>query len=205
MKTKEERKKEKLLAKKKKADQRAEKRKEEYLAIRQRQLEAEKFKAEEAESGDRINKLLQLSHMLIAASTNFFSEAEDLLHERGLTLEPAINKSHEQFIRSSNSYFKEFAEMIRTEDEKNGFWDNLQDLEPRVRRWAGLESDDTWIKVEDGIPEPGHKVIVETKDGDYGFGSTADFGGDIRWKGSSRYTDTIVAWMPIPKRKEIKQ
>lgn len=177
-----------------------EKRKEEFLALQKIHDDLEKFKRNERESDKKINKLLQASHMLISVSLNLFSEAEDLLSETGFALDRSLSKAHFYFDKAANNYCREFSTMIRTEKEKEAYWLNLQELEKKVRKWAGLEGQHPiWYSVKDGLPEPGIKVIVLTSKGNYGLSSTYLFNDKVEWKGSTKYTESIVAWMPIPK------
>ena len=136
--------------------------------------------------------------MLLSIAMNFFSEAEDLLLESGLKLDGAISNSHKYYIRAAENYCREFSVMIRTEEEKSNYWRNIQSLEPEVRKWCGLKGGKKmWTKVEEGLPNAGYKVVVVTNKGNYGINSTKECQGKLEWKGCCKYTDTIVAWMPI--------
>ena len=175
-----------------------ERRKKEFLALQQAHQGEERFKINETETDKKINRLVQASHMLISVTMNLFSEAEDLLSEQGLALDRSLSKSHFYYTKAANNYCREFATMIKTELEKSSYWQNLQYLDAKVRKWSGIdEPDKVWYSVEDKLPDPGKKVVVVTRNGKYGLNSTTQYGEKVNWKGSSNYTDSIVAWMPI--------
>lgn len=177
-------------------------RRNEFLTLQRAHEEERRFKAQEAESNNEVDKLVQLAHMLISLSMNIFANAEDILEEQGFALDRALVKSQFYYNKAATNYCREFATMIKTELESNNYWNNLQELETKVRKWAGLDKqDELWINVTEGLPEPGKKVVVVTKSGNYGLNSTTEFPSGIEWKGSRKYTDSIMAWMPVPEYK----
>ena len=176
----------------------AEQRKQEYQRMMAYYEGKERLRRSEDASNKKIANLIQASHTLLSIAMNFFSEGEDLLLEAGFKLDGAISKSHGYYIKAAENYCREFSAIIHTEEEKSNYWKNLETLEPEIRRWCGLEGGrKLWVKTSEGLPEVGKRVVVVTKKGNYGINSTKEFNGKVEWKGSSRFTDTIVAWMPI--------
>lgn len=67
-----------------------------------------------------------------------------------------------------------------------------------------------WISVKDALPDVGISVLVLTSNGKVSMSKRyqpkdcrGNDVGIIRWKGSSTFENSIVAWMPIPSFDEI--
>ncbi len=91
-------------------------------------------------SMDRLNALLSASQILLCEANNLIEEASDLMIERGLML-GMLKKRHNDFTRSADIYFKEFGEMITTNDSKMNMFGDLEDFDSRFRIWAKIYKD----------------------------------------------------------------
>lgn len=173
-------------------------RKKEYLMMQQAHKERQKY---------RLNTLVQAAHMAVTISLNLLSEAEDILDETKLVLNGDIMERQRKFLKRADKYCQEFSRYIKTDEEKQYYWENLEELEKKFRKWAGLNNPDVieWRKVEDGLPDVGEKVLVVTRSGKYTLSETELWKGKKGWKGSGSFVGSIVAWRKIEKYREDKK
>lgn len=91
-------------------------------------------------SMDRLNQLLSASHILLCEANNLVEEASDLMSEKGLIL-GMLKKKHNDFVRSADAYFKEFAAMVVEDKSKMDMFGDIDDFDAYFRKWAKIPSD----------------------------------------------------------------
>ncbi len=84
---------------------------------------------------DRLNQLLSASHILLCEANNLIEEASDLMLSQGLML-GMLKKLHNDFVKSADAYFKEFAIMITTDTSKMDMFRDMDDFDNKFREWA---------------------------------------------------------------------
>ncbi len=97
-------------------------------------------RAEANGSIDRLNQLLSASHILLCEANSLAEEAADLMARNGLML-GQLRQLHNQFTRSADRYFREFATMVTTERQKMDMFHDMDGFDQYFRRWAKLPRD----------------------------------------------------------------
>lgn len=90
-------------------------------------------------SMDRLNQLLSATHILLCESNNLIEEASDLMAEKGMML-GMLKKRHNDLVKASDNYFKEFASMITTDKSKMDMFSDMDDFDKSFRAWAKCPS-----------------------------------------------------------------
>lgn len=89
---------------------------------------------------DRLNCLLSAAHILNCEANQLVEEAADLMSEKGLLL-GNLKRMHNNFVKSADCYFKEFASMICTEKSKMDMFGDMESLDKMFREWAKLPAE----------------------------------------------------------------
>lgn len=76
-------------------------------------------------SMDRLNQLLSASHILLCEANNLIEDMIGILKKR-----------HNDFVRCADTYFKEFASMVCTNQSKMDMFGDLDDFDQSFRAWA---------------------------------------------------------------------
>ena len=157
--------------------------------------------AHKIQQKERLCRIVQAAHMAVVISLNLMGEADDIIDETKLVLNGSINEKQKKFLKRADKYCKEFAELIRAEGKSDVFWENIEDLDKKFRKWAGLNNPEIieWHKVTERLPNAGEKVIVVTRNGKY---ALSEVGTDKEWKGSGTFAGSIAAWRLIDKYEE---
>lgn len=88
-------------------------------------------------SMERLNQLLSAAHILLCESNNLVEEASDLMSEKGLML-GVLKKRHNDLVKCTDSYFKEFSAMITEEKSKMDMFSDMDDFDQSFRAWAKI-------------------------------------------------------------------
>lgn len=91
-------------------------------------------------SMDRMNQLLSAAHILNCEANDLVEEADGLMNDNGLSL-GLLKKLHNDFVKSSDRYFKEFALMVCAEKSKMDMFGDLEDFDKSFREWAKVQPD----------------------------------------------------------------
>lgn len=86
---------------------------------------------------DRLNQLLSSSHILLCEANGLLEEAADLMARNGLML-GELKKLHNQFTKSADRYFSEFASMVTTDKQKMDMFSDMDGFDEWFRKWAKL-------------------------------------------------------------------
>lgn len=86
---------------------------------------------------ERLNILLSAAHILNCLANQYADEAADLMLENGLLL-GRLKMLHNNFVRSADMYFKEFAGMIFNESTKMNMFNDLESLEKAFLEWSKI-------------------------------------------------------------------
>ena len=89
---------------------------------------------------ERLNVLLSAAHILNCAANQYAEEAADLMLENGLLL-GRLKQLHNNFVRSADMYFKEFAGMVFNEKTKMAMFEDLEGFDKVFREWSKIEKD----------------------------------------------------------------
>ena len=89
---------------------------------------------------DRLNQLLSASHILLCEANGLLEEAADLMKRNGLLL-GELKQLHNQFTNSADRYFREFASMVTTEEQKMDMFSDMDGFDEWFRKWAKLPKD----------------------------------------------------------------
>lgn len=87
---------------------------------------------------DRLNMLLSAAHILKCETNNLYEEAADLLKQNGMLLGD-LKRSHNDFVRAADRYFKEFSTLIDTEEQKMNMFSDIDTFDNSFRIWAKLK------------------------------------------------------------------
>lgn len=87
---------------------------------------------------DRLNKLFSAAHILKCEANNLYEEAADLLQQNGMLLGD-LKRSHNDFVRAADRYFKEFSTLIDTEEQKMNMFSDIDTFDNYFRIWAKLK------------------------------------------------------------------
>lgn len=91
-------------------------------------------------SVERLNILLSAAHILNCAANQYAEEAADLMAENGLLL-GRLKQLHNNFIKSADMYFREFAGMVFNEKTKMAMFQDMESFEEVFRAWAKIEKE----------------------------------------------------------------
>lgn len=97
-------------------------------------------KAIENGSVERLNILLSAAHILNCAANQYAEEAADLMAENGLLL-GRLKWLHNNFIKSADMYFREFAGMVFNENSKMAMFQDMESFDKVFREWSKIEKD----------------------------------------------------------------
>ena len=116
-------------------------------------------------SVERLNILLSAAHILSCTANQYAKEAADLMAKNGLLL-GRLKQLHNNFIKSADLYFREFAGMVFNDEKKMAMFQDMDGFEEVFRTWAKIEKD--WEpkqiedygkeKISDGCEEEAHRV-----------------------------------------------
>lgn len=99
------------------------------------------IRAAEADGSiDRMNSLLSAAHILNCEANMLVEEASDLMNAKGLLL-GNLKRLHNNFVKSADMYFLEFASLVETEKSKMDMFKDMDDLDNKFREWAKLSKD----------------------------------------------------------------
>lgn len=88
-------------------------------------------------SVERLNILLSAAHILSCLANQYAEEAADLMLENGLLL-GRLKMLHNNFVRSADMYFREFAGMIFNESTKMNMFSDMESLDEVFREWSKI-------------------------------------------------------------------
>ena len=88
-------------------------------------------------SVERMNILLSAAHILNCLANQYAEEASDLMFENGLLL-GRLKMLHNNFVKSADMYFREFAGMIFNESTKMNMFADMESLDEAFRVWSKI-------------------------------------------------------------------
>lgn len=91
-------------------------------------------------SVERLNILLSAAHILNCAANQYAEEAADLMAENGLLL-GRLKQLHNNFIKSADMYFREFAGMVFNDQTKMTMFSDMDSFDKVFREWSKIEKD----------------------------------------------------------------
>ena len=91
-------------------------------------------------SVERLNILLSAAHILNCTANQYAEEAADLMAENGLLL-GRLKQLHNNFIRSADMYFREFAGMVFNDQTKMAMFSDMESFDKVFREWSKIEKD----------------------------------------------------------------
>lgn len=91
-------------------------------------------------SVERLNILLSAAHILNCAANQYAEEAADLMAENGLLL-GRLKQLHNNFIKSADMYFHEFAGMVFNDQTKMAMFSDMESFDKVFREWSKVEKD----------------------------------------------------------------
>lgn len=97
---------------------------------------------------ERLNILLSAAHILNCTANQFAEEAADLMEKNGLML-GRLKQLHNNFIKSADMYFREFASMVFDEERKMNMFSDMDSFEEVFRNWAKIEKEWAPRKIEE--------------------------------------------------------
>lgn len=89
---------------------------------------------------ERLNILLSAAHLLNCTANQYAEEAADLMAENGLLL-GRLKQLHNNFIKSADMYFREFAGMVFNENSKMAMFSDIDSFGEAFRQWAKIEKE----------------------------------------------------------------
>ena len=99
-------------------------------------------------SVERLNILLSAAHILNCTANQYAEEAADLMAENGLLL-GRLKQLHNNFIKSADMYFREFAGMVFNEKTKMAMFQDMDSFDEVFRAWAKIEKEWEPRKIEE--------------------------------------------------------
>ena len=96
---------------------------------------------------ERLNVLLSAAHILNCAANQYAEEAADLMLENGLLL-GRLKQLHNNFLRSADMYFREFAGMVFNDQTKMAMFQDMESFDKVFREWSKIEKEWEPKKVE---------------------------------------------------------
>ena len=91
-------------------------------------------------SVERLNILLSAAHILNCDANQYAEEAADLMAENGLLL-GRLKQLHNNFIKSADMYFREFAGMVFNDQTKMAMFSDMESFDKVFREWSKIEKD----------------------------------------------------------------
>ena len=89
---------------------------------------------------ERLNILLSAAHLLNCTANQYAEEAAELMLENGLLL-GRLKQLHNNFIKSADMYFREFAGMVFDENSKMAMFSDIDSFGEAFRQWAKIEKE----------------------------------------------------------------
>ena len=89
---------------------------------------------------ERMNILLSAAHILNCLANQYAEEAADLMEENGLLL-GRLKQLHNNFIKSADMYFREFADMVFNDQTKMAMFQDMESFDKVFREWSKIEKD----------------------------------------------------------------
>jgi hypothetical protein len=99
-------------------------------------------------SVERLNILLSAAHILNCTANQYAEEAADLMAKNGLLL-GRLKQLHNNFIKSADMYFREFAGMVFNEQAKMAMFNDMDSFDKVFREWSKIEKDWEPKQIED--------------------------------------------------------
>lgn len=87
---------------------------------------------------DRMNQLFSAIQILNAQSNNLAEECSDIMKQNGLLL-GRLKQLHNNFVKSADNYFREFAACIFDEGRKMDMFNDMDSFADVFYRWSKLE------------------------------------------------------------------
>lgn len=97
---------------------------------------------------ERLNILLSAAHILSCTANQYAEEEADLMEENGLLL-GRLKQLHNNFIKSADMYFREFAGMVFNEKTKMAMFQDMESFDKVFRDWAKIEKEWKPKQIED--------------------------------------------------------
>lgn len=97
---------------------------------------------------ERLNILLSAAHILNCTANQYAEEAADLMAENGLLL-GRLKQLHNNFVKSADMYFREFAGMVFNEKTKMAMFQDMDSFDKVFRDWAKIEKEWKPKQIED--------------------------------------------------------
>ena len=91
-------------------------------------------------SVERLNILLSATHILNCTANQFAEEATELMKKNGLLL-GRLKQLHNNFVKSADLYFREFASMVLDDRCKMNMFEDMDSFEDVFRNWAKIEKE----------------------------------------------------------------
>jgi hypothetical protein len=91
-------------------------------------------------SVERLNILLSAAHILNCTANQYAEEAADLMEKNGLLI-GRLKQLHNNFLRSADMYFREFAGMVFNEQTKMAMFEDMESFDKVFREWSKIEKD----------------------------------------------------------------
>ena len=111
------------------------------VARKEESMKPKKKLIEQAQANgsiNRLNQLLSAAHILNCEANDLVSEANDLMIENGLNI-GLLKRLHNDFVKSADRYFNEFAALVRTSESKMNMFSDLEAFDKSFREWAKLK------------------------------------------------------------------
>lgn len=86
----------------------------------------------------KLNMLVSAAQILNCEANNIIEEASDIMIANGLML-GRIKQLHNNFVKAADMYFKDFASMVKTDQDKMDMFEDLDSFDKVFRRWARLD------------------------------------------------------------------
>ena len=86
----------------------------------------------------KLNMLVSAAQILNCEANNIIEEASDLMIANGFML-GRIKQLHNNFVKSADLYFKDFASMVKSTQDKMDMFEDLDSFDKIFRRWARLD------------------------------------------------------------------
>ena len=99
---------------------------------------------------DKVDRLLSAAHILNMEADIIVDEAAEMLQAAGLQM-GMLKKLHSNFITCADRYFREFAEMITTDETRRNMFGDIEEFDKKFRRWAAIEYNKTEKEEENGL------------------------------------------------------
>lgn len=87
---------------------------------------------------DRMNTLFSAIQILNAQANSFAEECADLLKENGLLI-GRLKQLHNNFVKASDNYFREFADCVFEDERKMDMFNDMDSFADVFYRWSQIE------------------------------------------------------------------